>query len=373
MRALDQSKALAPCPSRSRAGSGNAKAAARHIAWSPRRVRAYSETAIAAFQTTTNHQFHVFYSSGTKHVHQLYFNGSSWVDQDLTAITGGPLSLGTGVSGFAIGNLQHVFDLGVDLHVHQPYYNNSVWVDQGITSLAGGPLTDFDSLVAFPTISNGQFHVLYLQNNFGHTHRLLFNGASWSDEDVTALSNGEWSARGWMSGFATGVKPHLFLVGFDAAGNRHLNTLYRTNSKWVDDDISAKVNGLPVSPATGIASFAASSSALESYCLTNDGDVHEMTLSNGKWTDIDLTLLTNGNFAGTLNGMAAFRTPPNKQYHLYYAPNDLYQLQFTGTNWSDNDLTSQSGGGLPNGFGGIAGFPVKNAQHVFYVTLPSGS
>jgi len=328
-----------------------------------------SESAVAAFYTTPNHQFHVSYSASNKHINQLYFNGSSWSNQDLTALTGGPLSLGTGVAGFAIGNLQHVFYLGNDLHVHQLYYNNSNWVDQDITTLAGGPLTDFNSLVAFPTLPNGQFHVYYLQNNFGHIHELLFNGTSWSDSDITASSKGEWSDRGWMTGFATGIKPHLFFVGFDASDNRHLNRLYRTNSKWVDEDLSAKVSGLPISPATGLASFAVSSGVLEAYCVTNDSDVHQLTLKNGHWSDLDLTALTNGPIDGSLNAMIAFKTPPNGQFHLYYEPNDVYHLNFNGTTWSDDDLTALTNGGLPNGFGGMGGFAIKNAQHVFYVAL----
>jgi hypothetical protein len=328
-----------------------------------------SESSVAAFYTTPNHQFHVYYSSATKHIHQLYFNGSSWVEQDLTALTSGPLALGTGVAGFAVGNLQHVFYLGNDLHVHQLYYNNVSWADQDITVLAGGPVTDFNSLVAFTTIPNGQFHVYYLQNNLGHIHELLFNGTSWSDQDITAASSGEWSDRGWMTGFATGIKPHLFFVGFDANDDRHLNRLYRTNSKWVDEDLSAKVSGLPISPASGLASFSVSGTNLEAYCVTNDFDVHQLTLKNGHWTDIDLTALTGGPIDGSINAMIAFKTPPDKHFHLYYEPNDVYQLQFNGTSWSDDDLTTLTSGGLPNGFGGMGGFAIKTQQHVFYVAL----
>jgi len=45
-------------------------------------------------------------------VYQIYFNGSSWSVQDLTGGAGQASYYGGGMSGFAIGNLQHVFYLG---------------------------------------------------------------------------------------------------------------------------------------------------------------------------------------------------------------------------------------------------------------------
>src|SRR5215813_694573 len=66
--------------------------------------------AIAAFHTTPNNQFHVYYvDSSASHLHQLYFNGKGWKDNDLTALTSGPQAYVNGVSGFAIGNLQYIF------------------------------------------------------------------------------------------------------------------------------------------------------------------------------------------------------------------------------------------------------------------------
>src|SRR5215831_8144283 len=95
--------------------------------------------AIAAFRTTPNNQLHVYYvDSNAQHVHQLYYNGSSWIDNDLTSFTGGPQAYAYGISGFAIGNLQYVFYTGFDNHVHEIYYNNSIWQDQDLTALVGG-------------------------------------------------------------------------------------------------------------------------------------------------------------------------------------------------------------------------------------------
>src|SRR5271169_5016104 len=110
---------------------------------------ATSSGAIAAFYTTPNRQLHVYYvDSNSQHVHQLYDNGTSWGDSDLTASTGGPTAYAYGISGFSIGNLQYVFYVSTDLHVHELNYNNANWTDQDLTGLVGGNLANPAPLVA---------------------------------------------------------------------------------------------------------------------------------------------------------------------------------------------------------------------------------
>jgi hypothetical protein len=326
-----------------------------------------SPTGIAAFYTTTNNQLHVFYATTDQHVHQFYFNNKAWQDQDLTVMAGGPLALGLGgISGFSIGNLQYVFYIGNDLHVHGLFYNKK-WTDQDITVLAGGVVTDFDSLVAFNTVPNKQFHVFYLANNSNDIHELNFNGSTWSDQNMRAISNQAPSDRGWMAGFAVGNQQHLFFTEFSPRDKRHLSHLFFNGVKWVDQDLSAKVHGLPLNPAAAITAFAANATQLEAYCVTNDLDVHQFTFKNNKWTDEDLSALVGAQPDNSINGMVAFKTAPNNQFHLTYPPNDIYQLQFDGTKWTNDDLTTLTGGGLPNLAGGMAGFAIKNVQYIFYV------
>ena len=53
---------------------------------------------------------HVYYVANDQHVHQLFFDNTKWMDQDLTAATGGPAATaGGGVSSFAIAYDQHVY------------------------------------------------------------------------------------------------------------------------------------------------------------------------------------------------------------------------------------------------------------------------
>jgi hypothetical protein len=62
---------------------------------------------IVAFPTTPNNQFHIFYAPSTE-VYQIYYAGTAWSVEDLTSGTG-HANHNSGMAGFAIGNLQHVY------------------------------------------------------------------------------------------------------------------------------------------------------------------------------------------------------------------------------------------------------------------------
>jgi hypothetical protein len=194
---------------------------------------------------------------------------------------------------------------------------------------------------------------------------LNFNGSTWSDQNLSVVAHAAPADRGWMAGFATGNQQHLFYGGLGRGNKLHLVHLFFNGSKWVNQDVSARVRGLPLSPEAGITAFAVNANQLEAYCVTNDFDVHQFTLKNNTWTDIDLWFI-GGSEDFSINQMAAFKTP-NNQFHLYYPPNDLHEALFDGTNWSDIDVTTLTGGALPDAVSGMAGFAIKNREYVFYV------
>jgi hypothetical protein len=100
-------------------------------------------TGIAAFQTVPNQQTHVYYvdNSVNYDVHQLFYNGTSWSDEDLTVVSGaargaiGP----SAVAGFPVGNFQYVYYIGSESDVHQLLYDNARWTDTDLSATAGGP------------------------------------------------------------------------------------------------------------------------------------------------------------------------------------------------------------------------------------------
>ena len=339
---------------------------------------AFSESAITAFYTGGNKQLHVYYIDSNLHVRQLYFNNTNWSDEDLTAETGGPTAGIWGISGFAIGNLQHVFYIGYnDSHVHELYYNNAAWSDQDITAQANGALAYLTApdLVGFATKPNNQFHVYFEDSNL-HMHQLYYNGSTWVDQDLTALTGSSCFpsnpfppvGAGYIAGFAVGNLQHLFCPGLDQSGQYiHMLHIYYNNVSWNSEDVTVKAGGGLIAPNGAVAAFT-NGGKLEAYAVTSvDGHLHQFTRNKGQWSDLDLGVATGAPNDFYSGGAVAFATAQNNQFHIYYQPSsELYQLYFNGTNWADEDLTN--GSGQADYYGsGMAGFAIGNLQHVFYL------
>jgi len=106
--------------------------------------------------------------------------------------------------------------------VHQLLYDNSNWTDQnlnGSQSISNGPVA------AFLTTPNDQPHVYFLATN-GHVHQHFYNGVSWSDDDLTALSGGS-AASGQVRRFLGGQLPVCLLCFLNAPQHVH-QLLYNT-------------------------------------------------------------------------------------------------------------------------------------------------
>ena len=319
---------------------------------------------VTAFYTTPNQELHVYYCDTSGYIHQLYYNNTTWSDQNLTAITGAPLALVGGLSGFAIGNLQYVFYVSQDQHVHELNYNNVNWTDSDLTSLGNGVLAN-PVIRAFPTKPNNQLHVYYQDSNATDMHQLYFNGSSWSDADLTSATGAYCPGGQWWAGFATGNLQHIFCAGYGAySSNLDLLHIYYNNYTWVYEDITYRAGGfrLPIWPDSGVSGFVAGTQG-DIYAVTNDQHVHQFTYAKGHWTDFDLTA-SIGAPTKTYGGIAAFPTTPNGQFHIYFASgSDVFQVYYNGTAWSAQDLT---GNVQADYYADMSGFAIGNLQHVFY-------
>jgi len=327
--------------------------------------------AIAAFYTTPNKQLHVYYvDNNAQHLHQLYYNGKSWSDDDLTSYTGGPTASPYGVSGFAVGNLQYIFYIGTDNHVHETYYNNYDWTDQDLTNLSGGPSAGFGPVLAFDTKPNLEGHVYYQDQNFD-LHQIYFNGTSWSDSDLSAALGAQCYAD-WIAGFAVQNQQHVFCAGYGGySSNLDLLHLYYNNSSWVYEDATF-LSGIdtPMNLGAGIAAFKVpNANQFEVYSVTDDTHFNRYyhVVKPKQWIDRDLTSAIGAPTDAQYGGIVAFATTPNDQYHIYYAPStEVYQIYYNGTAWAIDDLTN--GAGQADDNSGMAGFAIGNLQHVFYMS-----
>ena len=336
---------------------------------------------VAAFYTTPNNDLHVFYVSNVSldfHVHQLYNNGSSWSDQDLTAATGGVASSNSsGMSGFSIGNAQYVYFCGSDGSVHEYSYGNKGnfnWVDAKLPS-AYPTGCEFApaGLVAFTTATNNTRHV-YFHSHASQTARtirhLYFNGTVWKKQNITAITKGAKALpANYLSGFSIGDAQYVY---FEAT-NGHIHE-FSFVSSWKDLDVTLASGGVPggTSRGNGTASFVVPGTSQKEvyYAAGNNQDVHRATFQSNTWTDTDLSSVTATSGAISQSQIIGFATTPNLQLHVYFpsfANGQVNQLFYNGSAWSEGTLPSVPViviGGPCN----MAGFAIGNLQRVYYVS-----
>ena len=324
---------------------------------------------VAAFLTTPNDQPHVYFLATNGHVHQHFYNGVSWSDDDLTALSGGSAASGQ-VSGFSVGNYQYVYyvSLNAPQHVHQLLYNNAGWVDSDLTVLSKSNVQaiNYYGLVAFTT--SPALHVYYQQYPIGDIHQLYStDGTTWQDQDLTTLTGAPQPYILW-SGFNIG---NLQYVYYQDKVSLDLHQLNYNNSSWSDTDFT--VTAKTVRPSlSGEAAFVIPGTKKMRVYYVNDDNNHIMQLasSNGKtWASADLTKKSKAPKPDGGTSILAYATTPNDDVHVFYeSVEHICEIfQPTTTTWANDDLTAEGNGGPAVDFTRIAGFSLQNYQYVFYV------
>jgi predicted heme/steroid binding protein len=134
-------------------------------------------SALSSFISST--QEHVLYLGTNLHVYQLVTKSTGgWAYQDLTAAAGGTVAAGgSSLSSFNDSPGQHIFYLGANGHVYQLYYSYSsqTWVDQDLTAQTGGPPAASGS--ALTSFADSQEHVVYQGNQ--NIYQLVTHPGGW--------------------------------------------------------------------------------------------------------------------------------------------------------------------------------------------------
>jgi Fungal fucose-specific lectin len=332
---------------------------------------ASGDQGLTAYVTTPNNQSHVYYltAGASGHVHQLFFNGSTWGDEDLTALSGGPTAMGN-VTGFSVGNFQYVyyFNQKGAQHLHQLLYNNVSWVDSDLTVLSKAKVSanNIGGLVAFTT--SPALHVYYKQlGGIGDIHQIYStDGTTWQDQDLTSLTAGKQPTFLW-SGFNVGNLQYVYFQG----DNYDLHQLFYNNSTWSDSDltVASKAPQPLISPVAAL--LVPGTKKMRIYFRGSDtGHVWQLSSTGGvKWTGVDLTKRVKGPGTDPSSSILAYATTPNNEIHVFYTyGSHIYQLfQPTASSWSNEDLTVSGNGAATESFTPLAGFSIQNLQYVFYV------
>jgi hypothetical protein len=151
-------------------------------------------TALTTFVDANGGQHIGYFANASSYpypVNQLYWNGSTWVNQNLSAMSGSAGANSVGITSFTDGgDGMHIayFDDNGDINLLTSYGGTS-WSNQNVTAAAGGPTGD-SPLTSFISPS-GQFHIVYASlNPYAHICQYWWTGSKWVNQDLTAFSNG---------------------------------------------------------------------------------------------------------------------------------------------------------------------------------------
>jgi hypothetical protein len=322
--------------------------------------------AISAFYTTPNDQFHVFYGGlDSADLQQLFYNGSSWSNLDLNQAVG--LYQFSGISGFSVGNFQYVFYTGSDGDVHQMLYNNANWADTDVTVASGTSAiaSNGSNMVAFTT--SPALHVFYTSSD-SHVHQLYAtNGTNWQDQDLTVTTKGPNANFAYgMAGFNVGNFQYVYYL--DTAN--HVHQLFYNNASWSDEDLTALTKSSPTAEFSNMSAFLIpGTKKMRVYFVS--GKTRHITqfasTNNGKWSSSDLTKKAKGSVPD--EQIVAYPNATGGKVNVYYVTghdiNRIYQP--TATTWATEDLTALTNGGAADSIDQLAGFSLNNGQFLYYV------
>jgi len=201
---------------------------------------------VAAFVTTPNNALHVYYVTPGPRVIQAYNVGSGWQFQDLTGLTGGAQPEGRSLTGFSIGNLQYLYYVAFEGDVHQLYYDNSSWTDEDLTAQAKAvPSPEYPngSVSAMVVPGTKKLRVYYIGTNNHVIQLASTNNRKWTGADLTKKTKGPLadSSNGAIA-FAT--TPNNQIHVFYIAGS-HVNQLFlpTPSTTWQNEDLTALTDG----------------------------------------------------------------------------------------------------------------------------------
>jgi O-glycosyl hydrolase len=305
-------------------------------------------SSIVTYVTDRVDQHQVF--RGTDgHVHELFNNGSSWTNNDLTAVIGGT-SPASSVFGYSLGSNQYLAFRDAANHLHVYRHTGTEWRDDDLTAITtgAGPVGE-----VFAYVQNHTQHIVYRSAD-NHVHELYHDGRAWTNNDLTTFLNGVGSA-GNVTGYILNNTQHVVFRGTDG----HLHDYNHNGSNWADQNLTALTGG--ATPAGDPIGYVLGNTQHIVF-RSSDNHVRELYNNGSSWTNNDLTAYLNGaSGVGNPFGYVLGST----QHIVFRSSNShLHEYYHNGTNWVDNDLTVVAGGLGPAS--DPSGYIQKNTQHILY-------
>ncbi len=207
---------------------------------------------------TSNNALHVYYVTPGPSVMQLYNVGNGWEFENLTAETGGPQPQGRFLTGFSMENLQYVYYVAFEGDIHELFYNNSTWSDEDVTAQAKmvpSPMYPDGGISAMLIPGTKKMRVYYIGTNNHMIQLASTNNKKWTGADLTKKTKGPLAnASNGIAAFAT--TPNNQIHVYYVSGN-HVNQLFLPTpaKKWSNQDLTALTGGGLAQYSGGMAGF----------------------------------------------------------------------------------------------------------------------
>ena len=259
-----------------------------------RAVRPAATSAIDGHRLSDDSK-HVFFIGTDNHVHELFIApGGRWADNDLTTLAGVGAKPPTPTSALTSYRLsddsQHVFFIGTDNHVHELFIDGGSWADNDLTALAGAvPPTPTSALTGYPLSDDSQ-HVFFIGTD-NHVHELFIDGGSWADNDLTALAGAvPPTPTSALTGYPlSNDSQHVFFIGTDS----HVHELdIAAGGIWADNDLTTLAGAVAPTPSSALTGYRLSDNSKHVFFIGTENHVHELFIAGAGWLDNDLTALT---------------------------------------------------------------------------------
>lgn len=184
---------------------------------------------------------------------------------------------------------KHVVFVANDYHVHQLRYSaicwSSNWVNEDLTAMTGGP-----PLLSFPYYGTPRLtsfsdaageHVFHRDASFGHLNQYLFAGGVWRNQDLGMLASSSST-----SGYSNVGVERLFYE----TSNQHVHMFVSQDGlSWSDSDLTSQTGGTLASWFTALTSF---HDALGEHCfmlaITGTSTSFTVTGTNGTFAPLSL-------------------------------------------------------------------------------------
>jgi hypothetical protein len=281
-------------------------------------------------------------------VDQFSFNGANWSFTDVGANAGvPPATLGAPIISYdnTIYGATEAFYLGTDPQGNQDVEQlwGAGWSPTNLTDNGNAQPAAMGSRMSGFIDPKADTDNVFYQGTDQHVHVLTWSpGKAWGeDTTIAGKSVAAWGSA--LSGHVTANSQEIFYI----TPSQHIYELWRwspTSDGWHSTDVTAVSGSVNAAPSSPLAGFYDSRAGVDAvFYIGTDGDVHEILLSGGRWSSIDMTAKTGARKPIAGSQLAAhLNTIANSEEVFYVDSNQVVEEFWTGSyvvpDWNISNL-----------------------------------